>query len=418
MFMEKMIFDVDHIQQQFDILRHYASEGRFHYLDNAATAQIPDCVIAAMTTHDTRSRANVKRGIHRLAQEATDAFEKARDRVAKYLGVQNPAEVIFTGGATAGINMIAQGFGQNLKPGDEIVLSQAEHHSNIIPWQMLKQRKGVRLRFLPVDENGVIDLSGVEASITPLTKLVAVTHASNVTGAVTDVATIGDIAREKGAKVMLDGAQMAPHGPLDLPGLGADFYVFSGHKTYGPSGVGILWGRMESLERLPPAFGGGEMVAHVAFDKTRYAPPPRKFEAGTPPITQAVGLGTALQWLENLDLPGCRQHLHRLTDRIMVGMAQLNKAYDHRIRVLGPPKGERRLPLISFAVKDAHPHDICQIMNDRHGVALRGGHHCAEPLHEIFDLDGTTRASLGMFNGREDVDALLNGLEDCLNILE
>jgi cysteine desulfurase / selenocysteine lyase len=413
-----MIFDVDHIQRQFAIIRHYASEGRFHYLDNAATAQIPDCVISAMTTHDTRTRANVKRGIHRLAQEATDAFENARDRVAKYLGIENSDEVIFTGGATAGINMIAQGFGLNLKPGDEIVLSQAEHHSNLVPWQMLKQRKGVRLRFLPVDENGVIDLSGVEEIITPATKLVAVTHASNVTGGVTDVAAISKIAHERGAKLMLDGAQMAPHGPLDLPGLGADFYVFSGHKTYGPSGVGVLWGRMESLERMPPAFGGGEMVAHVAFEETRYAAPPRKFEAGTPPITQAVGLGAALVWLGSQDLPGIHHHLNGLTDRIMAGMAQLNNAYDNRIRILGPPRGAQRLPLISFAVKDAHPHDICQIMNDRHGVALRGGHHCAEPLHEIFDLDGTTRASLGMFNDQEDVDALLNGLEDCLKILD
>jgi len=413
-----MIFDVDHIQRQFAIIRHYASEGRFHYLDNAATAQIPDCVLAAMTTHDTRARANVKRGIHRLAQEATDAFENARDQIAKYLGIENSDEVIFTSGATAGINVIAQGFGQSLKPGDEIVLSQAEHHSNLVPWQMLKQRKGVRLRFLPVDENGVIDLSRVEASITPATKLVAVTHASNVTGAVTDVAAIRKIAHERGAKLMLDGAQMAPHGPLDLPGLGADFYVFSGHKTYGPSGVGILWGRMESLEQMPPTFGGGEMVGHVTYEKTSYAAPPRKFEAGTPPITQAVGLGVALEWLGNQDLPGIHNHLNGLTDRIMAGMAQLNNTYDNRIRILGPPRGAQRLPLISFAVKDAHPHDICQIMNDRHGVALRGGHHCAEPLHEIFDLDGTTRASLGMFNGQEDVDALLNGLEDCLKILD
>ena len=411
------MFDINHMTQQFAIIRHYESKGRFHYLDNAATAQIPDCVISAMTTHDTRYRANVKRGIHTLAQEATDAFEGARDRVATYLGIQNSDEVIFTGGATAGINMIALGFGQELKSGDEIVLSQAEHHSNLVPWQMLKRLKGVTLRFLPVDGNGVLDLSRVEEFITPATKLVAVSHASNVTGAVTDVEAIGKVAREMGVKLMLDGAQMAPHGPLDLPALGADFYVFSGHKTYGPSGVGILWGSIESLEKMPPVFGGGEMIGHVAFEKSTYAAPPHKFEAGTPPITQAVGLGAALEWLGNQDLLEIHNHLDGLTDQIMAGMENLNSAYDDRIRILGPPRGEKRLPLISFAVRDAHPHDICQIMNDRHGVALRGGHHCAQPLHEIFDLDGTTRASLGIFNGQRDVDALLNGIEDCLNIL-
>ncbi|MBT3256175.1 MAG: cysteine desulfurase [Deltaproteobacteria bacterium] len=412
-----MVFDIDQITRQFAIVRHYESKGRFHYLDNAATAQIPDCVISAMTEHDTRRRSNVRRGIHTLAQEANDAFETARDRVATYLGIQNSDEVIFTGGTTAGINMMALGFGQNLESGDEIVLSQAEHHSNLVPWQMLKQLKGVTLRFLPVDGNGVLDLSRAEEIITPATKLVAVTHASNVTGAITDVAAIGKIARERGAKLLLDGAQMAPHGPLNLPGLGADFYVFSGHKTYGPGGVGILWGRMESLEEMPPAFGGGEMVGHVTFEKTSYAAPPRKFEAGTPPITQAVGLGAALEWLGNHDPQGIRNHLNSLTEQIMAGMAQLNSRHDSRIRILGPSRGERRLPLISFSIGGAHPHDICQIMNDRHGVALRGGHHCAEPLHAIFDLDGTTRASLGMFNRQEDVDALLNGIEDCLNIL-
>ena len=413
-----MVFDIDHIARQFAIIRRYESKERFHYLDNAATAQIPDCVISAMTEHDTLHRSNVRRGIHRLAQEATDAFETARDRVAKYLGGQNVDEVIFTGGTTAGINMIAFGLGQNFKPGDEIVLSQAEHHSNLVPWQMLKQLKGVNLRFLPVDRNGTLDLSSVEEYITPATKLVAVTHASNVTGAITDVSAIAKIAREQGAKLMLDGAQMAPHGPLDLPGLGADFYVFSGHKTYGPSGVGILWGCMESLEQMPPAFGGGEMIGHVAFEKSSYAAPPRKFEAGTPPITQAVGLGVALEWLGNHDLQGIHNHLNSLTELIMAGMEQLNSRYDNRIHILGPPRGEKRLPLISFAVRDAHPHDICQIMNDRHGVALRGGHHCAQPLHAIFDLDGTTRASLGICNRQQDVDALLNGLEDCLNILD
>ncbi|MCF8130350.1 MAG: cysteine desulfurase [Deltaproteobacteria bacterium] len=411
------MFDIKHTTQQFDIIRHYESEGRFHYLDSAATSQIPDCVISVMTTHDTRYRANVKRGIHTLAQEATEAFEAARDRVAEYLGIQNSNEVVFTGGATAGINMIALGFGQDLKPGDEIVLSQTEHHSNLVPWQMLKRLKGVTLRFLPVDGNGVLDLSGASEVITPATKLVAVTHASNVTGAITDVEAIGKIACEVGAKLMLDGAQMAPHGPLDLPALGADFYVFSGHKTYGPGGVGIFWGSMESLERMPPAFGGGEMIRHVDFEKSSYAPPPHKFEAGTPPITQAVGLGAALEWLCKQDWKGIHKHYYGLTERIMVGIEQLNRTHDDRIRILGPPLGEKRLPLISFAVRDAHPHDICQIMDDRHGVALRGGHHCAQPLHELFDLDGTTRASLGMYNGQPDVDALLNGLEDCLNIL-
>ncbi|SPD75307.1 putative cysteine desulfurase [uncultured Desulfobacterium sp.] len=412
-----MAFSPERFGREFKIMRDRKnSNNPLHYLDNAATTQVPDAVIEAMVTHETRCRANVKRGVHRLAEEANEAYEGAREGVARFLGGGLSDEVIFTSGATAGINYIAQSYGQILQPGDEILISMLEHHSNMIPWQMLKERHGIRLRYLPVTEKGELDLYQLDNYVTTKTRLVAVTHGSNVTGAITDVSHIVDIAHEKGAKVLLDGAQTAPHGPLDLKALDADFYVLSGHKVYGPTGVGVLWGRMSLLESLPPAFGGGEMVNDVGLDNNTYAPPPHRFEAGTPPITQAVGLGAALNWLMDQDLQGMHEHLNRLTGRIMRGLEEMTSG-STSIRILGPPSGCNRLPLVSFAVKGMHPHDICQIMSDRYGVALRGGHHCAQPLHNHYGLDASTRVSLAGFNLQEDVDVFLKGLEGTIKML-
>ena len=411
-----MAFDPERLAQEFSILKS-STEGTLHYLDNAAMSQVPDCVIKAMVDHETLRRSNVKRGIHHLAEAANDAFEKARVQVAVYLGVNNAEEVIFTSGATAGINILALSFGQNLKPDDEILLSQLEHHSNIIPWQMLRQRQGVTIRYLPVTDDGRLNLDHAEELITDRTKLVAVSHGSNVTGAITDVTPLARLAHDKGSKLMLDGAQVAPQGPIDLPRTGADFYVFSGHKVYGPSGIGVLWGRRDLLEKLPPALGGGEMIRHVGLEKSSYDDPPHRFEAGTPPVTQAVGLGAALEWLSRKDLSGIHRHLTALTERIMEGLIRISRERNNSIRILGPEPGRPRLPLVSFAVQDVHPHDICQFMSDRHGVALRGGHHCAQPLHDLWNLSGSTRASLAGFNRKNDVDAFLDGMEDCLNVL-
>jgi len=408
-----MIFDVHRVAEEFSILNRQVGDRPLHYMDSAATAQMPDCVIEAVALHDRTRRANVKRGVHLLSEEADEAYEDARAVVARYLGVPASEEVIFTGGTTAGINLLAQGLGAAMRPGDEVLISQLEHHSNIVPWQMLRERRGITLRFLPVTDEGELDLRDLDRYITAQTKLVALTHGSNVTGALTDVATIRDRARETGALVMLDGAQKAPHGPIDLPSLGVDYYVFSGHKAYGPSGIGILWGRGELLATMTPAFGGGEMIEYVGLEKSTYAPPPHRFEAGTPPITQAVGLAAALEWLSTQDIEGMHRHLADLADQVMEGLEDMG---GEGVRILGPPRGTERLPLISFAVDDIHPHDICQVMSDHHGVALRGGHHCAQPLHDRFDLDGTTRASLAAYSRQGDVDAFLEGMDHCMEM--
>ncbi len=408
-----MTFDSDSAADEFSIFRTCGKESALHYLDNAAMAQIPDRVIKAMVEHDTMRRSNVKRGVHRLAEAATEAFEGARARVAGYLGVKDPDEVIFTVGTTAGINILAHSLGLMFERNDEVLLSHIEHHSNIIPWQVIQQRQGIRVRYLPMTPDGRINLERAEDLIKSKTKIVAVTHGSNVTGAVTDARALARIAHAKGAFLMLDGAQTAPGGPLDLPGLEADFYLFSGHKAYGPTGTGVLWGRKDILKKIPPALGGGEMIQHVGLEKSTYLDPPHRFEAGTPAVTQAIGMAAALEWLSGQDLAGMHRHIKRLTLRIMEGLAGLKGS----IKILGPEPGKERLPLVSFSVEGIHPHDICQVLNDRHGVALRGGFHCAQPLHDLLKLDGTTRASLAMYNNDKDVDAFLNGMEECLKIL-
>jgi cysteine desulfurase/selenocysteine lyase len=408
-----MSFDPDRAARDFSVFRAGTAEGALHYLDNAAMAQTPDSVVRAVVEHETTRRANVKRGIHRLSEAADDAFERARATVAGYLGVKDPDEVVFTGGTTAGLNLLAHSIALTLQPGDEVLLSELEHHSNIIPWQVIRQRQGIRLRYLPVTTDGRIDMERAAEMIGPRTKIVSITHGSNVTGAVADAKATARLAHAQGAWLILDGAQTAPGGPVDLPATDADFYVFSGHKLYGPTGVGVLWGKKGLLERLPPALGGGEMVEDVGLEKSTFLPPPHRFEAGTPPVAQAVGLAAAIDWLCGQDLPAVHDHLRRLTLRIIRGLALLRAD----IRVLGPEAPEERLPLVSFWVRGIHPHDICQVLNDRHGVALRGGFHCAQPLHDLFGLDGTTRASLAVYNNDRDVDAFLNGMEDCLRIL-
>jgi cysteine desulfurase / selenocysteine lyase len=408
-----MTFDPDLISDEFSIFRSSKMKDELHYMDNAAMAQIPDCVIRAMTEHDTTRRSNVKRGVHRLAEEANASFEGARASVARYLGVKDSDEVVFTSGTTAGINMLAHSLSLVFERNDEVLLSQLEHHSNIIPWQIIQQRQGIRIRYLPMTPDGRINLDRVEDMVKSKTRIVAITHGSNVTGSITDTIKLARIAHEKGAYLMLDGAQVAPYGPLDLPGLKADFYVFSGHKTYGPTGVGVLWGRKEIMKKIPPALGGGEMVLDVGLEKSTFMDPPHRFEAGTPPVTQAIGLAAALDWLSSLDLTDVHNHLSRLTFRIMDGLLTL----DNRINILGPGPGMERLPLVSFCIDGLHPHDICQIMNDRHGVALRGGNHCAQPLHDLLKIEGSTRVSLAAYNSDRDVDAFLNGMEDVLKIL-
>ena len=406
-----MALDPAAVRAQFPILGRTVQGHPLHYLDNAATTHLPQAVMDALFEHETHNRANVLRGVHTLAEAATEAYEGARREVAQYLNV-TAEEIVFTGGTTGGINLLAHAFGAGVGDGDEIVLSVLEHHSNIVPWHMLKERRGVVLKFAPVTADGRIDLAALEQLLSPRTKLVSLVHVSNVTGAELNVGAVVEAARSVGAKVLLDGAQRAAHGPIDLKALDVDFYVFSGHKMFGPNGVGVLWGRREWLDEIPPFLGGGEMIRSVTLERTAYAETPHKFEAGTPPIAQAVGLGAAVRWIRTLDANAVEAHLRGLTARVLDGLASLDNGAG-RIRVIGPTGLQARFPVVSFAVDGAHPHDICQML-DAHGVALRGGHHCAQPLMEHSGLTGTTRASLAVYNLDADVDAFLWGLEEAM----
>ncbi|MEX0807259.1 MAG: SufS family cysteine desulfurase [Dongiaceae bacterium] len=406
-----MSFDVPSLRAQFPILSENPGGRPIHYLDNAATAQTPQSVIDAVSRHEATSRGNIFRGIHRLAEMATEAYQDARGDVARYLGVTDPDEIVFTGGTTAGINLLAHAYGATLNHGDEILLSDLEHHSNIVPWQMLRERSGIVLRWLPVTDEGRFDLDALARHVGPRTRMIALTHVSNVTGAETDVGRVVEAARSVGAKVMLDGAQRAPHGPLDLPALGVDFYLFSAHKAYGPNGIGALWGRREWLEALPPFLGGGHMIHRVARERSSYADIPHRFEAGTMPIAQAVGMAAALRWAMALDWTAAAAHTQRLTERLLRGIGGIDGA-----RIVGPAGLQRRTGVVSFDLPGLHPHDICQIL-DGHGVALRGGHHCCQILMDRFDLTGTTRASIAPYNDDADIDACLVGLEDAVRRL-
>ncbi len=398
-----MSFDPATIRALFPILARSIGGHRLHYLDNAATSQMPAMVLDAVRDHDAQHRANVHRGVHALAEEATQAYEAARGEVARYLNVP-PAEIVFTSGATAAINLVAQSYTQLLGRGDEIVISELEHHSNIVPWQLAAQRHGLVLRSIPAGLDGRLELNALDGVIGPRTRLVAVTHVSNVTGAVSDVARLAAACRSVGAKLLLDGSQRAPHGPLDMPALGADFYVLTGHKMFAPNGIGALWARHDLLHAMPPFLGGGEMIKRVTLARSTYADPPRRFEAGTPPIAQAIGLGAAARWLMGLDWTAVAAHELGLTQRLLDALGA-----DRRIRVIGPAGLQGRLSVVSFDLAGAHPHDICQILDAR-GVALRGGHHCAQPLMDRFDLAGTTRASIALYNDTGDIDALADGI--------
>ncbi len=404
-----MTFDPLRVRGEFPLLAEPPNGGALHYLDNAATAQTPRMVVDAVAAHETRRRANVVRSVHSLAEAATEAYAEARSTVARHLHAAAEEEVVFTGGCTAAINLVAHAFGETLAPGDEVVISALEHHSNLVPWQLLRDRRGIRLRVLPVTPAGAIDLDALPGVVTERCRLVALTHASNVTGACTDVAAVVAAARAVGARVLLDGAQHAPHARPDVQALGVDFYCFSGHKVYGPSGIGVLWGRADALAALPPFLGGGEMIRRVTLEETTFADPPQRFEAGTPPIAQAVGLGAALRWLEGIDRDGARAHVEALTERLLDGLEHLHARHG-RVTLLGGRDLVPRLPIVAFALERAHPHDVAQLL-DAAGVAVRGGHHCAQPLMDAFGLTGTTRASLALYNTEADVDACLAGLE-------
>jgi cysteine desulfurase/selenocysteine lyase len=401
-------FDPLKIRKEFPLLRPDRDGRRIIYLDNAATAQVPEAVLAAVAHHERSSRANVHRGVYRLAEAATRAYENARDVIAGYVNAATREEIVFTSGATASLNLVAHSLGETLQAGDEVLISELEHHSNIVPWQLLRDRRGITLKALPATPDGRIDLDALDRLVNRNTKLIAVTHVSNVTGAVTDVARVVAAARSVGARVLLDGAQAAPHGPLDVQDLDVDFYALTGHKMYGPNGIGVLWARREILETMPPFLGGGEMIRSVTIAQTEFAPPPARFEAGTPPIANAVGLAAAAIWIEDKDTDEAHAHLDRLTGRLLDGLAVLG---NRGVRVVGPLDTQGRYATASFDIEGVHPHDVCQLLDARN-LCLRGGHHCAQPLMEAMGVTGTSRASLAFYSSDEDIDLLLNGIED------
>ena len=394
-------FNAAALKRQFPGL----ADRALHYLDNAATAQMPEVVLTAMRRFEIDARANVYEGSHRRARAATGLLVQARRRTAKFLNAWSPDEVVFTCGATSAINLFARAFGESLKAGDEILLSVLEHHSNLVPWQMLAARRGLVLRFIPMTPEGRLDLDRLDGVLTGRCRLVALTHCSNVTGAMTDVARVAAAARAVGANIMLDGAQRAPHGPLDMRRLGVDFYAFSGHKNYGPTGIGVLWGRRELLDAMPPVYAGGQMIEDVTLERATFRPPPRRFEAGTPRIAAAIGLGTALDWMRALDWRAIGRHERRLSGRILEGMASIPG-----VRVLGPGDTQDRRGVVSFTVEGCTAAEVCRRL-DRRGLALRGGHHCAQPLLRAFGVEGAARASLAPYNLDRDVDVLLEGVD-------
>jgi cysteine desulfurase/selenocysteine lyase len=372
------------------------------YLDTAATAQKPRSVIDAIARGYGETYATVHRGVYQRSADMTYAFEAARARVAKFIGGK-PEEVVFVRGATEGINLVAQCWaGSQLKAGDRILLSTLEHHSNIVPWQLVAERLGVGIDVVPLTGDGRIDLHAMEAMLTERHKLVALAHVSNVLGSVLDARRAAELAHGVGAKLLLDGCQAVPRMPVDVAALGCDFYVFSGHKLYGPTGIGVLWGRYELLDAMPPWQGGGSMIDRVTFAKTTYAPPPGRFEAGTPHIVGVIGLHAACDYVDGIGLDRIERHEAALVRQAREALSQLNS-----VRLFGPADSAG---IVSFAVEGVHPHDIATIL-DEGNVAIRAGHHCAQPLMDALGVAATARASFGVYNGPQDIEALVKGVE-------
>jgi cysteine desulfurase / selenocysteine lyase len=396
-------FDVERIRQDFPALALHVYGKPLVYLDNAASAQKPKQVVERMTRATYEEYANVHRGLHYLANAATDAYETARESVRAYLNAASADEIVFTKSATESINLVASSFGQAfIKEGDEIVLSIMEHHANIVPWHFLRERKGAVLRWVDVDDDGNFSLDEFEKALTDKTKIVAITHMSNVLGTVTPLKEIVRIAHARGIPVIADGAQGAVHLDVDVRDLDVDFYAITGHKLYGPTGVGALYGKTQWLTRLPPFLGGGEMIADVTKDLVTYNEPPHRFEAGTPPIIQAVGLGAALDYIQAIGRPRIHAHEAALNAYAHERLSGINS-----LRIFGRAEGKGAI--ISFEMKNAHPHDVATVI-DRAGVAVRAGTHCAQPLLHRFGVTSTCRASFALYNTFEEVDKLAEAL--------
>ena len=395
--------DVERIRCDFPILDQMIHGRKLIYLDNAATSQKPRAVIDAIVRYYEHSNANIHRGVHTLSMRATEAHDEARETVRRFIQAADASEIIFVRGATEAINLVAETYGRaNVSEGDEVLITAMEHHSNIVPWQMLCDEKRAHLRVAPINDAGELDLEAFEKLLTPRTRIVAVAHVSNALGTVNPVRKIVQLAHAHDIPVLVDGAQAVPHLPVDVQALGCDFYAFSGHKVYGPTGIGVLYGKSALLKGMPPYQGGGDMISSVTFEKTTYNVVPYKFEAGTPDIAGAIGLGAALQYISNLGMDKVAAHGHELLAYATEAVGAIPG-----VRLIGTAR--ERAGVLSFMLDGVHPHDLGTIL-DREGIAIRTGHHCAQPVMDRFGIPATARASFAVYNTKEEVDALVNGI--------
>lgn len=400
----KLKTDWEDIRGQFPVLHQMVKGNPLVYLDNGASSQMPQTVIERINRYHSREHANVHRGVHSLSQKATDAFEKTREKIKAFINAKHLEEVIYTTGTTDAINLVAHSYGRmNFREGDEILISAMEHHANIVPWQMIAEQTGAVLKVIPVSESGELDITAFYELLGNRTRMVAVIHVSNVLGTVNPVMEIIDAAHQKNIPVLLDGAQAVPHTKVDVQALDVDFYAFSAHKMCGPTGFGILYGKKELLEKMPPYRGGGDMIDKVTFEKTTYNDLPHKFEAGTPPIAAAIGTGAAIDFLMKMGMETIAAREQELLDYATVKMNELGG-----IKIFGT--AEKKAPVISFIVDDIHPTDAGTIL-DQKGIAVRTGHHCAQPLMDRYGIPGTIRASLSFYNNKEDIDRLIDGIK-------
>jgi len=406
---EPIVLDVETVRKDFPIFQRTVRGKRLIYLDSAATSQKPQCVIDAEREFYEQYNANVHRGAYLIAEEATAAYESAREKVAKFINAPNKDCIVFTRGTTEAINLVAYSWGlANLREGDEILLTEMEHHSNIVPWQLIAERTGAKIKVVPITDDGLLDMDAFERLLTERVKIVAVTHVSNVLGTINPVHEICRKAHEVGAVVLVDGAQAAPHLPVDVQAIGCDFYALSGHKMCGPTGVGALYGRKELLEAMPPFLGGGEMIRTVTFERTTFNDVPYKFEAGTPPIAQAVGLGVAVDYLTKIGIERIRAHEVEL---VTYALERLREIDDITIYGAAPP--EQRGGVIAFNIGNIHPHDLATFL-DAHGICIRAGHHCAQPLMRRLNVAATARASFYLYNTPDEIDALVEALQQAV----
>jgi cysteine desulfurase / selenocysteine lyase len=404
-------FSIEKVRAAFPALGREVHGRPVAYLDSGASAQRVLASIQSVDRYERRHHSNVHRGSHTLSAEATEAYEGARATVADHIGAADRREVVFVRNATEAINIVARAWGDaNVGAGDRILLTEMEHHSNIVPWQQLAERAGAEIDWAPIDDEGRLNLDAYAALLERGPKLVAVTHVSNVLGTENPIVELARLAHEAGALVLVDGAQAAPKLPLDMAELGVDFYAITGHKLYAPTGIGALWTKLDLLREMPPFLGGGSMIRKVTKEDTTYADPPARFEAGTPAIAQAIGMASAMRWLDMVGMEAVREHEEQIADYALERLAEVPG-----LRIFGPPRGDGRLGPVSFEIEGIHAHDISEIL-DRHGVAVRAGHHCAQPLMDRLQIAATARASFGVYTTTEEIDRLVDGLEDARKV--